>query len=184
VASTCYVGTVPEWIPTTASAKGRLALTALEYFAAHGYGDIGVTQLSAAAGVTTGALYHHFGSKLGLYDVARAEVERRVLDRLQGAVEARAGDSPAAAAKAALLVAFDFLAQHGSSRLLAEAHPSRQHDPIEEYVASVSDRRGIPVGAVLVAAWRAALRAMTDGVPSDHARAAFAAINVEETARP
>jgi AcrR family transcriptional regulator len=170
---------VPEWIPTTASAKGRLALTALEHFAAHGYSDIGVTELSAAAGVTTGALYHHFGSKLGLYDVARTEIERRVLDRLHGAVAARPDDPPGAAARAALLVAFDFLIEHGSGRLLSEPHPSRQEDPIENYVASVSDRRDVPIGAILVAAWRAALRAAADGVRPDHARAAFAAITVE-----
>jgi AcrR family transcriptional regulator len=171
---------VPEWIPTTASAKGRLALKALEYFAAHGYSDIGVTELAAAADVTTGALYHHFGSKLGLYDLARTEIERRVLDRMEGAVAARASDPPVAAARAALLVAFDFLAEHGSGRLLAEPHPSRQNDPIEDYVASVSDRRGIPIGAVLVAAWRAALRAAAGRVSPDNARAAFAAISIDE----
>ena len=39
-----------------------------------------------AAETTTGPLYHHFGSKLGLYDVIRSDVERRVTDRMEGAL--------------------------------------------------------------------------------------------------
>jgi len=173
---------VPEWIPTRSSAKGRLVLTALAHFAEVAYEDVGVSDLAAAAGVTTGSLYHHFGSKLGLYDVARTDVERRVLDRLQGAVAARAGDAPGEAANAALLVAFDFLVDQHVARLLAETHPGRPSDPIESYIASVADQRGLPIGSILVAAWRAALRAVIDGVPTDLARAALAAIHVMEPA--
>ena len=147
---------MPEWIPTRSSAKGRLVLTALARFADVGYEEVGVGDLSAAAGVTTGSLYHHFGSKLGLYDVVRADVERRVLDRLHGAVDARVGDPPGEAAHAALLVAFDFLVDQGMARLLADSRPDRSADPIESYVASVADEHGLPIGSVLVAAWRAA----------------------------
>jgi AcrR family transcriptional regulator len=164
------------------SAKGRLVLTGLEQFSESSYDDVGVGDLSSAAGVTTGSLYHHFGSKLGLYDVARTDVERRVLDRLHGAVAARAGDSPSEAAHAALLVAFDFLVDQRFPRLLAAPHPARRADPIESYVASVADRGGVPIGSVLVAAWRAALSAVIDGVAADRARAAFASIGVKESA--
>jgi AcrR family transcriptional regulator len=173
---------VPEWIPTRSSAKGRLVLTALDQFAEYSYDDVGVGDLSSAAGVTTGSLYHHFGSKLGLYDVARTDIERRVLDRLHGAVAARAGDAPGEAAHAALLVAFDFLVDQQFARLLAAPHPGRRTDPIESYVASVADQRGVPIGSVLVAAWRAALSAVTDGAGADRARAALASICVKESA--
>ncbi len=47
--------------------------------------------MSAAAEVTTGALYHHFGSKLGLYTFVRDDVERRLLDRMEGAVSPTVG---------------------------------------------------------------------------------------------
>ncbi len=153
-------------------------LTALEQFAAVGYEDVGVGDLSVAAGVTTGSLYHHFGSKLGLYGVVRTDVERRVLDRLEGAVAARVGDVPGDAANAALLVAFDFLVAQRLTRLLASAHPDRRDDPIERYIAGVADRGGLPIGSILVAAWRAALQAVVDGVPADRARAALAAIHL------
>ena len=38
--------------------------------------------------MTTGALYHHFGSKIDLYRFVRADVDQRVLDRMAGAAEA------------------------------------------------------------------------------------------------
>ena len=179
--STSYAEVVPEWIPTRSSAKGRLVLAALDQFAVLDYDDVGVGELSAAAGVTTGSLYHHFGNKLGLYDVVRTDVERRVLDRLHGAVAAWPDDPPAHAANAALLVVFDFLVGQSFARLLAGSHPGRSSDPIESYVASVADEGGLPIGAVLVAGWRAALRAVVDGVDADRARAALATIQV---ARP
>jgi AcrR family transcriptional regulator len=173
---------VPEWIPTRSSAKGRLVLTALAHFAEVSYDDVGVSDLSSAAGVTTGSLYHHFGNKLGLYDVVRTDVERRVLDRLQGAIAARAGDAPGQAVHAALLVAFDFLVDQRVARLLADSHPGRPSDPIDSYIAGVADQHGLPIGSILVAAWRAALRAVIDGVPADRARAALVAIHVKEPA--
>ena len=171
---------MPEWIPTQSSAKGRLVLTALTQFSETGYNDVGVSDLSTAAGVTTGSLYHHFGSKLALYDLVRTDVERRVLDRLQGAVAARAADGPGEAAHAALLVAFDFLVDQGFARLIAAPHPDRPGDPIERYIASVADQQGVPIGSVLVAAWRAMLRAVVDDIRADRARAALVALCIKK----
>ncbi len=68
----------------------------------------------AAAKVTTGAIDHHFGSKLELYAVVREGVECRLLDRMEGAVAAGGDETdPSAAVTAALLVAFDFAAREG-----------------------------------------------------------------------
>lgn len=39
--------------------------------------------------MTTGALYHHFGSELGLYTFVRADVQRRPLARMEGALADR-----------------------------------------------------------------------------------------------
>ena len=83
-----------EWIPVPGTSKARLVSTALERFGARGYEAVGVSELATTAGVTTGSLYHHFGSKLGLYEVVREEAERRVLDRMEGAAAARAGERP------------------------------------------------------------------------------------------
>ena len=76
-----------EWIPISTSPKGRLALAAVKEFGTRPFGDVTVGELAAAADVTTGAIYHHFGSKLGLYAFVRRDVERRLIDRMEGAAE-------------------------------------------------------------------------------------------------
>src|ERR687896_1211522 len=105
-----------EWIPTPASAKGRLVLAALDAFGRDGYAAVSVADLARAADTTTGPLYHHFESKLGLYTFVRADVEQRVLDRIEGALAVRAhpADDPLTAA---LVVAFDYAARAGFVRM-------------------------------------------------------------------
>lgn len=162
-----------EWVPAPGSARARLLDAAMTAFGGRGYEDVGVTELATAAGVTTGSLYHHFGNKLGLYDMVRTEVERRVLDRMEGAAAAAAGGPAASRAGAALLVGFDYLVGAGTGRLLAEAHPERTGDPIEKFLAELTDVDGAPRGRLLAAAWRAALAAATDGAVADQVRAAL-----------
>ena len=91
---------------------------ALAAFGARGYDAVGVTELAASAGVTIGSLYHHFGSKAGLYDLVRTDVERRVLDRMEGAAAVRDAHEPAGLA-VVLLVGYDYLVGSGFARLLA-----------------------------------------------------------------
>jgi AcrR family transcriptional regulator len=164
------MGGMREWVPAPSSARGRLALRALEEFGSRGYAGVGVGQLAAAAGVTTGSLYHHFGSKLGLYSVVRTEVERRVLDRMEGAAAARSDDDPG---RAALLVGFDYAAGRGFARLLAEPHPEAVADPIEALLVRLA---GAPLGRLLAAAWRAALAEVAGGTETGAVRAALAAL--------
>jgi AcrR family transcriptional regulator len=173
---------VREWIPVSTSPKGRLALHALEAFGRRPFQDVTVGELAAGAGVTTGALYHHFGSKLGLYSVVRDEAERRLLDRMEGAASARADDGAAAAIRGALIVGFDFAAGQGFVRLLGEAHPVRVLDPVADLLSQVGHGAGVPIGAVLAAAWRAALLAVAEGTSPPLARAALQVLSVDEDA--
>ncbi|MBB5633799.1 AcrR family transcriptional regulator [Cryobacterium mesophilum] len=169
---------MPDWIPRRSSAKGRLALAALEVFGTTPFDVVSVSTLARAADVTTGALYHHFGSKVGLYDAVRGDVERRVLDRIEGAFAARPDDEPAAAALAALKVAFDYLTDQGYTRLVGADHPDRRVDPIVEYLSGVVDRDHVPLARLLCAAWREALLSVSDGVSSADARTALDALHV------
>lgn len=171
-----------NWVPVSTSAKGRLALRALEEFGRRGYADVGVAELAELAGVTTGSLYHHFGSKLGLYAVARAEAERRLLDRMEGAVAAREADGRAAALRGALLVGFDFVVAQGLARMLGEPHPDRDPlaDPVAGVAAELLDGGRTPLGRMIAAAWREALAAMVDGVSAEQARAGLAALSIDE----
>jgi AcrR family transcriptional regulator len=153
-------------MPSTASAKGRLVLAALDAFGRDGFAAVRVGELAAAARTTTGPLYHHFGSKEGLYTAVRADVERRVLDRMEGALAAGAqleGDALAAA----LLVAFDYAERAGFARLLSEPHPEPRPDPV---AAVLGDG---PLGAMLAAAWRAGLAAVADGADPEEVRRAL-----------
>src|SRR5215210_4170992 len=114
-----------DWLPVPGSTKGKLALLALTEFGSRGYEAVNVTELAAAAGVTTGSLYHHFGNKAGLYNLVREEAERRLLDRMEGAAAAVNGRSAGAALRAALLVGFDFAVAQRVARMLSETHPGR-----------------------------------------------------------
>ena len=162
-----------EWIPVTTSPKGRLVLTAVKEFGPRPFDEVTVGELAAAANVTTGAIYHHFGSKLGLYAFVRDDVERRLLDRMEGAAAAGNQADRSAAVKAALLVGFDFAVREGFLRILGEppagAHPDRLADLLSAETAPAS-----PVlGRLLAAAWRAALAAVADGSEPQLARAAL-----------
>lgn len=156
-----------EWIPTPASAKGRLVLAALEAFGRDGYAAVSVTGLARAAETTTGPLYHHFESKLGLYAFVREDVERRVLDRLEGAL-AVGGDIAEA-----LVVAFDYVSRSGFARMLSEPHPDGRADPVSSLLTERLAGAPEPLGAMLAAAWRAALAASADGAGDDAVRASL-----------
>jgi AcrR family transcriptional regulator len=163
-----------EWIPTAASAKGRLVLAALDAFGRDGYAAVSVADLARAADTTTGPLYHHFESKLGLYAFVREDVERRVLDRLEGALEV--GAEPADA----LVVGFDYVARAGFVRMLSEPHPDGRPDPVAALLTGRLAGAPEPLGAMLAAAWRAALAASADGVSDDEVRGAISRLRLRE----
>ena len=104
--------------------------------------------------------------------MVRQEVERRVLDRMEGAVAA-VGATEAGAAQAALLVGFDYVTGHQFARLLAEPDPGGGADPVEELLVRLD---GDPRGRLLAAAWRAALATTTSGTARSRCRSALASI--------
>lgn len=146
-----------DWVPVPGSTKGKLALSALAEFGRRGYEPVNVTDLAAAAGVTTGSLYHHFGNKLGLYSFVRDEAERRLLDRMEGAAEAVDSRGDSASLRAGLVVGFEFAVREELAGMLAEPHPDRAEDPVERFLATLTDGAVGPLPRLLAAAWRAAL---------------------------
>ena len=170
---------MPEWIPSESSPKGRLVLRAMDAFSADAFDEVNVVSLCAAADVTTGTLYHHFGTKLGLYEVVRLEVERRTGDRLAGALAARADDPPSVAVRAALLVGFDYVVGSGRVRLMGAPLPPGREDVLETALLSTLDARGA-AARIWLAAWRAALMCTLDGHSVDTARAALARLRFDD----
>jgi len=161
------------WVPVSTSPKGRLAICALAEFGRRPYKEVTVGELAAGASVTTGALYHHFGSKLGLYTFVRSEAERRLLDRMEGAAAAGEVRSAAVALSSALLVGFDFAVDQGFLHLLGEDPQSAADDPVADVLAKLSHAGPTPLGRAFAAAWRATLMAVFDGESQQNARAAL-----------
>jgi AcrR family transcriptional regulator len=79
----------PPGRPVGGSVAGRdrLLAAALELFPRSGYATTTVDELVTAAGVTQPVLYHHFGTKAGLYVAAAEHVYRVVLDRHEAVLE-------------------------------------------------------------------------------------------------
>jgi AcrR family transcriptional regulator len=143
------------------------------------FDEVTVGELSAAAKVTTGALYHHFGSKLGLYAFVRDDVERRLLDRMEGAVAA-GGDvaDRSAAVQGVLLVGLDFAVREGFLHLLGDPPAGAGGDRLAEMLDASMASSPPLLGRVLAAAWRAASAAVADGAAPEDARAALLALEL------
>ncbi|MFI2232602.1 TetR/AcrR family transcriptional regulator [Nocardia testacea] len=56
-------------------------------FAAKGYAAVGLSEIVTAAGVTKGALYHNFDSKLSLFRAVLEDVQTEVGDRVAAAAD-------------------------------------------------------------------------------------------------
>lgn len=68
-----------------AATTARLIEVAREQFTTHGYADAPTEDIVRIAGVTRGALYHHFGSKEGLFHAVLDAVQHDVGERVEAA---------------------------------------------------------------------------------------------------
>lgn len=74
-----------------AETRASLIAAAREAFGTIGYAAASMDELTAAAGLTRGALYHHFGDKKGLFAAVLDQIDAEMTVRLR-AVSARAED--------------------------------------------------------------------------------------------
>lgn len=72
--------------------RAALIAAGRELFATRGYADVGTGEIVAAAGVTRGALYHHFDGKRGLFKAVFEAVEAELVERFP--IESLAGSDP------------------------------------------------------------------------------------------
>ncbi|AYN19935.1 TetR/AcrR family transcriptional regulator [Alcaligenes aquatilis] len=63
--------------------RTTLLATARTFFAERGYADTSMDELTAQAGLTRGALYHHFGDKKGLLAAVVDQIDAEMDERLQ-----------------------------------------------------------------------------------------------------
>ena len=71
--------------------RAALVTAARPLFAERGFAGVGTEQIVRAAGVTRGALYHHFSDKRQLFEAVYREVEAELAERI--ATEALAGEA-------------------------------------------------------------------------------------------
>lgn len=72
--------------------RAKLVAAARKAFAEQGYAAASMDELTAAAGLTRGALYHNFGDKRGLLAAVVTQIDADMASRAQ-AVGARAADA-------------------------------------------------------------------------------------------
>jgi AcrR family transcriptional regulator len=96
--------------------RSALIDAARELFAAKGYAETGTPEIVSAAGVTRGALYHHFVDKLELF---RAVIEREALTVARSI--GRESESPESPLEGIMIGAdtyFEVMSEPGRTRLL------------------------------------------------------------------
>ncbi len=77
--------------------RDALIEAARSLFAQHGYAGVGTEEIVRAAGVTRGALYHHFGGKRDLFEAVYERIEIELAQRIaSGALESGASEPLAA----------------------------------------------------------------------------------------
>ena len=67
--------------------RRALLETGTRMFAEREYGEITAEELVRAAGLTRGALYHHFDGKRGLFEAVFEDLESQAADRIRAALD-------------------------------------------------------------------------------------------------
>lgn len=70
-----------------AQTREKLIKAARQAFATRGFADSSMDELTAQAGLTRGALYHHFGDKKGLLQAVIAQIDGEMMARLGAILE-------------------------------------------------------------------------------------------------
>jgi AcrR family transcriptional regulator len=68
------------------STRTALLETGRRFFAGRGFTDVSAEELVRAAGLTRGALYHHFAGKQGLFEAVFEELEAEAAERVAAAM--------------------------------------------------------------------------------------------------
>ncbi|MBO2466172.1 TetR/AcrR family transcriptional regulator [Actinomadura violacea] len=74
------------------STRAALLDTGRRHFTERGFADVSAEELVRAAGLTRGALYHHFDGKQGLFQAVFEEYEDQAAQRIAAAMAAAGGD--------------------------------------------------------------------------------------------
>ncbi|HEX3608920.1 MAG TPA: TetR family transcriptional regulator [Solirubrobacterales bacterium] len=82
------------------STRGALISAARLLFAERGYAGVGTEEIVRAAGVTRGALYHHFAGKRELFEAVYERIEAELAERIAAGALSAGATSPMEAMRA------------------------------------------------------------------------------------
>ena len=115
---------MPRATAADAAATGRRVLdAALHHFAAHGYSRTSLDAVARTAGVTRGAVYHHYNGKPALFAAAAQRLHAQVGDAVAAAADA-AGPSPRDQLAAGSHAFLDAITADGAARVLLTDGPA------------------------------------------------------------
>ncbi len=117
------VATVGLKAEQSEATRAALIATAQELFGTRGYAAVSTEEIVRAAGVTRGALYHHFTNKLGLFHAVYEEVERRLVELIATSVRTSA-ESPLQALHAGAQAFLDVTEDPAVQRIVLVDAPS------------------------------------------------------------
>jgi len=95
----------------TEATRGALMTAARALFTLRGYDEVGTEEIVRAAGVTRGALYHHFGGKAELLEAVYMQLEAESTERVARIVLDSEFESPVEAMKAGIEAFLDECAE-------------------------------------------------------------------------
>ncbi len=95
----------------TEATREALIAAARKLFTERGYEEVGTEEIVRAAGVTRGALYHHFGDKASLLEATYERIEAESTERVARVVLGSDLHSPLAAMRAGVEAFLDECAQ-------------------------------------------------------------------------
>jgi AcrR family transcriptional regulator len=107
-----------------ASTRSALMDAAQELFTERGYDGVGTEEIVRAAGVTRGALYHHFGGKAELLEAVYERLEAESTERVARIVLGSELESPMAAMRAGIEAFLDECAEPALRRIALHDAPA------------------------------------------------------------
>lgn len=108
----------------TEATRGALVAAARRLFTERGYDEVGTEEIVRAAGVTRGALYHHFGGKRELLEAAYEQLEAESTERVARVVLGSDLESPLGAMRAGIEAFLDECAEPELRRIALHEAPA------------------------------------------------------------
>lgn len=97
--------------------RAKLVRAGRTLFAKRGFAGVGTEQIVRRAGVTRGALYHHFADKRDLFRAVVESLETEAMKRIAGALGAAPTADPVAAMRVGVRAFLDVVSDPGQARI-------------------------------------------------------------------